>query len=207
MSRQGRLIDPVEGQQGDTKLNAEMEAMDISQLDPVSIPVSAAKPSRPFDGYPVKNTTIGEGKDKHKVCLTHIVLHNHVGDPVPQDAGGPKVSGKRIQTYHNRMIRDMENGGNANVAVHFDLPVKTAKGEFLGAIIPDPYVRCQLFFKYNTKTQRIEVDNRYLLLDGDQKNALKRCFEQVINPQLKIEKAADFISGESKEEVEIPEAV
>lgn len=204
MSRNGRLIDPVEGQ---AQLSEGMDAMDISQLDPVSIPISVAKPSRPFDGYPIKTTTIGEGKTKCKVNLTHIVIHNHLGDPVPQDAGGPKVNGKRVQTYHNRMIRDVDNGGNSNVAVHFDRPIKTAKGDFFAAIIPDPYVRCQLLFKFNNKTQRIEVDNRYLLMDGDQRNVLKRCFEQVINPQLKIEKAADFISGESKEEVEIPEAV
>ena len=207
MSKQGRLTDPVEGKVQEAGLAQEMESLDISKLNPVAIPLTAARPSRPFDGYPVKKTFIGEGKDKVQVCLTHIVIHNHIAFPVAQDASGPKVKNKRVQTYHNRWIRDVDNGGVGNVAVHFDRPIKTAQGEFYASIVPDPYVRCQLCFQYNTKTQRIEVDKRYLLVDGDQMNALKRCYEQVINPQLKIEKAADFISGASKDEVEIPEAV
>lgn len=201
--KNGKLVDPVEGMQNEKEEATEAAALDISKLTPVAIPVSAARTSRPFDGYPIKKIKIG----KAEVCLTHIVLYNHVAYPVPQDPSAPKVKGKRLLTYHNRWIRDVDNGGAGNVSVFFDRPIQTAKGEFFGAIVPDPYIRCQLCFGYDAKTSRVKVDNHYLLLDADQFNALKKCYEQVINPQLKIEKAADFISGNSKEEVEIPEAV
>lgn len=202
MEKRGKLIDPVEGKEAMNELASEMAALDISNLNPVAIPLSAAKLSRPFDGYPVKRIKLN-GFD---VCLTHIVLYNHVGFPIQQDRSAPKIKGKTTQTYHNRYIRDVDNGGNGNVSVHFDRPIQTAKGEFYGSVIPDPYIRCQLCFEYDVKTSRIKVDSRYLLLDADQFNALKKCYEQVINPQLKIERAADFISGSSKEAVDIPEA-
>ena len=47
------------------------------------------------------------------------------------------------------------------------------------------------------KTQRIEVDPNYLFLDLEQNQRLKRVFEQIINPKLKLEREAAFISGES----------
>ena len=198
----GKLIDPVDGIKSEQEAAKEAAALDISSLDPVSIPITAARVSRPFDGYPVRKTKLG----KYEVCLTHLVLHNHVSNPVAQDPSGPKVNGKRLQTYHNRWIRDVDNGGNGNVAVFFDRPIETAKGIFYGSVIPDPYIRCQLCFRYDEKTQRIVVDNRYMLLDADQTGPLKRCFEQVINPQLKIERAADYISDINKDAVDIPEA-
>lgn len=215
MSKQGKLVDPVDGLNEENELEKESAALDISKLTPVAIPLSAAKVSRPFDGYPVKNIrlplkkpTVIDGKKVSDigVCLTHIVLYNHVHSPIAQDDSAPRVKGKTLQTYHNRYVRDAANGGNSNVSVHFDRPIETAKGEFYGSIIPDPYIRCQLCFKLNPQTNRIEIDNRYLLLDADQFNALKKCYEQVINPQLKIEKAADYISGVTKDAVDIPDA-
>lgn len=196
------LRDPVESMMDEKQAKDDEMALDISNLDPVSIPVTAARVSRPFDGYPLKKMKLGG----NTVCVTNLVLHNHINNPVAQDPSGPKVKGKRVMTYHNRWIRDVDNGGVGNVAVNFDRPIETAKGTFFGADVPDPYVRCQLCFKYNVKTQRIEVDNRYMLLDADQTGPLKRCFEQVINPQLKIERAADYISGVTKDSVDIPEA-
>jgi hypothetical protein len=214
MSRQGKLTDPVDGLKEENELAEDMDSLDISKLTPVAIPISAARVSRPFDGYPIKKIklplkkpTMIDGKKVSEidVCLTDIVLYNHVAFPIAQDQSGPRKNGKRVETYHNRWIRDPQ--GNDNVSIFFDRPIKTAQGDFYASIVTDPYVRCQLCFSYDAKTKRINVDKRYLLLDGDQKGPLKRCYEQVINPQLKIERAADYISGVSKDEVDIPEAV
>lgn len=214
MTKQGKLIDPVDGQSEANELAREMDSLDISKLNPVAIPASAARVSRPFDGYPIKKIklplkkpAVVDGKKVYEieVCLTDIVLYNHVAFPIAQDQTGPRKNGKRLETYHNRWIRDPQ--GNDNISIFFDRLLKTGQGDFYAAIVTDPYVRCQLCFSYDAKTKRINVDKRYLLLDGDQKGPLKRCFEQVINPQLKIERAADYISGVSKEEADIPETV
>lgn len=205
-----KLKDPVE--ENDTSIEKEMDSFDLSKLTVQAIPEETARVRRPFDGYPLKYTKI----NGVKFCLTHLVAHNRIADPVAQDPSNRKVKTKhtpdgkdgmvQILTYHNRSIRDIANGNRGNVAVWFDRPVKTANGMFYCSIVPDEYVRAQLCFVHNTKTQRIEIDKRYLLLDLEQKNRLREVFQQIIIPNIRIERAAQYISGESPESpAEIPE--
>jgi hypothetical protein len=202
--QKAKLKDPVEGQ--NSSLEQDMDGFDLSKLTVHHIPEETARARRPFDGYPLKYTKI----NGVKMCLTHLVAHNHIGDPVAQDPSNRKVKSERgmeqVLTYHNRSIRDLANGNRSNVAVWFDRPVKTANGQFYFSIVPDEYVRAQLCFIYNNKTQRIEIDKRYLLLDIDQKNRLREVFQQIQIPNQRMERAAQYISGETQETPpEIPE--
>lgn len=198
MARPKTYTDPVDGANEAQELEKEMESFDLSKVKVQAIPPEAAKASRPFDGYPLKYA----GKGKDRLCLTHLVGYNHLAKPLRQDPSNKlKKNGDgkmvKILTTHNRLIKDPETKENLDVV--FDRLKRTADGEFYFAIVPSPYVRAQLCFAYDNKLQRIIVDTRYLLLDLDQKDRLKRCFEQVINPQLKIERDAEFISGKSTE--------
>ncbi len=192
---QQKLKDPV---QSSASMDATTDA--ISQLEtfsPVSVMPHHTRVSNPFDGYPLQY--VGKGKDK--VCITHLVLYNHIAFPVRQNPRLRPVKTKSGEiktpiTAHSRAIRDYDEKQNTEVV--FDRgPLKTAKGEFYYAIVPNAYVRAQVVFHYNAKTGAIENDKRYLLMDGSQIDRLFRCFQMVINPKLKIEKQASFISGES----------
>lgn len=196
-----RLIDPVEGEAKEKELEQEMESFDLSKIKATPIPQEAARVSKPFDGYPLKYA----GKGKDKICLTHLVGYNHIAKPLRQDPSNKSKKngdGKvvKILTYHNRFIRNTTTKDNEDVV--FDRKIALADGEFYFAVIPNPYVRAQVCFRYETKKGQsvgsIKVDERYLLLDMDQKNRLKQCFEHVINPLIAIERDAEYISGETK---------
>jgi hypothetical protein len=123
--------------------------------------------------------------------LTHWVLHNHLSDPVHQDP-----SNRKHRTYHSRSILNLLQGNSApNVSIQFAAQVETASGKFYGALVPDPYIRCQFIFIRDKKSGRIMVDKRYMLLDPDQKQRLKQCYFQLIQPQLNMEAAADAITA------------
>jgi hypothetical protein len=124
---------------------------------------------------------------------------------VRQDPANTKVKQKngtfkQIKNHHSRFIRDYETGDNNEVV--FDRIVKIGDREFFCAIVPSHNVRAQLCFKYDNERRRVEVDTDYLFLDAAQDKRLKRVFEQIINPKLRLEREASFISGESKEDSE-----
>ena len=203
-----KLEDPVESQGGEKTEDEEMDSLDVSKLKVEVLPEDAAKALAPFANYPVKKVKITvpkydqkdhQVKDKNgkvimepkEFILTDWVLHNHLSDPVHQDQ-----SNRRRKTFHSRSIKNLLQGNQApNEILQFCTPVETASGEFYGAIVPDPYIRCQLIFTREKRTGRVMVDKRYMLLDPDQKNRLKQCFFQMIQPQLDMEKAADQITA------------
>ena len=82
----------------------------------------------------------------------------------------------------------------------FDRTITVKGQEYMYAYVPSHNVRAQLFFKFDNDKQRIIVDPNYMLLDSEQESRLKRVFEQIINPALKLEREASFISGESKDD-------
>lgn len=186
-----KLIDPVS--EDTEKVSAD--SLDIGKLKFQAVPQSAAKIVRPFDGYPLnKKVKFGEGE----ICPTFIVALNPTV-MVQQDPNNKKVKTpegmKQIQTFHSRFIRDRETGDNIEVV--FDRKMIINGQTFLCAVVPSHVVRSQIVFKFNNKTNRPEVDTNYMLLDLDQVSRLRQVFLQVINPNLKIEKEAAFISGES----------
>ena len=212
MPRPAKLRDPVEGsleEQATEAAFTETEALSIEQLTPGAVKPSAARATDPFENYPFKWIPLVDKNGKPpvdragkpalvngkapQVCVSYIVLHNHLADPVVQD---PSNRGKRTN-HHSRAIRDEIE--RINVDMVFDRPFKTAKGVFFGAIVPQHNLRAQLIFNYNTKSAepRVEVDKRYLLLDTDQVGRLRTLFYQIINPRIRQEKQASFITGET----------
>jgi hypothetical protein len=206
MPRKARLIDPV-SKGNEKQEKAEMSSLDIKKADGLSfkpIPPERARVSRPFDGYPLKKVKFG-GVD---TFTTYIVALNPTV-PVPQDPNNRKVKTregmKQINTYHSRVIRDRET--RENIICVFDRDIEVDGRQYQCAIIQSHNARAQVCFNYDQQKNRIVVDSRYLLLDSEQDSRLKRVFEQVINPNIKMEREAAFISGESKEdagEAEIP---
>jgi len=205
-----KYIDPVGGDELEQVAEASIEeVLSIDQLTPGAVTPAAARATDPFLNYPFKWVPLLDGKGKPpvnrdgtpslvngkapQVCVSHIVLHNHLADNVVQD---PSNRGKRTN-YHSRGIRDEVE--RTNVDIVFDRPFKTAKGVFYGAIVPQHNLRAQLIFNYNTKSAepRVEVDKRYLLLDTDQVGRLRTVFYQIINPRIRQEKQASFITGET----------
>jgi hypothetical protein len=168
------------------------------------IPPERAKVSKPFDGYPLKKLKFGEVE----TFTTYIVALNPTVQVV-QDPSNRKVKTQsgmvQVHNYHSRAMRDKET--RENVQVMFDRNIEVEGRVYQCAIIPSHNVRAQVCFNFDTQKNRIVVDSRYLLLDSDQDSRLKRVFEQVINPNIKMEREAAFIAGESKEdagEAEIP---
>jgi hypothetical protein len=161
------------------------------------IPQKAAKIRRPFDGYPMKDVKIGEAK----TYATYVVALNPTVQ-VKLDPANHKVKTKdgmvQVKNYHSRMIRNMETRNNEDVV--FDRLVEVGGQEYACAIIPSHNVRAQICFSYNSKSKRIDIDSRYLMLDTEQGNRLREVFQQVINPKIKMERQAQFISGESQED-------
>jgi hypothetical protein len=208
MGRPPRLIDPVSAsEEARDTMVMEQETLSVESLSPEQVKPSQAKSSDPFDNYDFKSKMVplldkdgnppknrdgslclvnGKGP---MVCVTHIVLHNHVADRVPQD---PINRGKRVNYFSTSRRDEVERVG---IALVFDRPFKTAKGIFYGCIVPQNNVRAQLIFRRN-KDGQTEVDNRFLLLDTNQVGRLRTLFMQILNPKLKQEKQVSFIAGE-----------
>jgi hypothetical protein len=195
-----KLIDPVARTAGAQQEASELDALDIKNAGGLSfkpIPPERAKVSRPFDGYPLKKITFGEVE----TYTTYIVALNPtvqvIQDPANKKVRTPQGMVK-VKNYHSRAIRDKET--RDNILCMFDREIEVDGRVYQCAIIPSHNVRAQVCFFWDAKKNRIVVDNRYLLLDSDQDSRLKRVFEQVINPNIKMEREAAFISGESKED-------
>ena len=187
-----KLKDPVAGEKKEGAAIKSLEEYEFKPIHP-----GAAKAVRPFDGYPLKKVKI-DGKEQF---ATYIVALNPTVQ-VRQDPSNKKVKTKdgmkQIINYHSRFIRDYEN--QENTLVTFDRTITIKGKDYLYDVVPIHNVRAQLFFKFDNTKQRIVVDNNYLLLDSDQESRLKRVYEQIINPGLKVEREASFISGEQKDD-------
>ncbi|MFA7197362.1 MAG: hypothetical protein WC092_07555 [Anaerovoracaceae bacterium] len=184
------LVDPVAKQADRQAEKEELNALSIENaFDFEAIKPEAARITRPFDGYPLRKVTVSEGLE---LPAAYIVALN----PTVAVVQDPANQGK-VKNYHSRVIRDEET--KENIHVPFDREIEWKGKTYYCAVIPSHNVRAQVCFKYDTtrKIPRIEVDRRYMLLDSNQVGRLKRVFEQVINPMLKMERDASFISGES----------
>jgi len=187
-----KLKDPVAGEKKEGAAIKNLEDFEFKSVRP-----EAARTVRPFDGYPLKKVKI-DGKG---MIASYIVALNPTFQ-VRQDPSNKKVKTKdglvQIKNYHSPFIRDYEE--QENTIVTFDRIITVKGQEYMYAYVPSHNVRAQLFFKFDNVKQRIIVDSNYMLLDSDQESRLKRVYEQIINPALKLEREASFISGESKDD-------
>ena len=208
-----KLIDPVQQGAGAENEAGEFDSLNIAKaptseeantsedtasgLSFQTIPPERARITRPFDGYPLKKFKFND----IETYSTFIVALNPTV-PVPQDPANRKVRTKKgmvqVQTHHSRVIRDRETKENTHVP--FDRIIKIQGRDYQCAIVQSHNVRAQLAFKWDNQKNRIEVDHRYMLLDMDQVSRLKRTFEQVINPRVKMEREADFIAGRTSDD-------
>lgn len=216
------LKDPVEEKTGeiqDKKIDEEMKSFDISNLsleDFKPLSQRAAASPHPFDGYPVKMVKVGEfypegpKKPKDLMMPSYAVMALNPKEVVFQDPSGKgqtirdgkSQNEKIVNIYapHNRCVVDYENGGT-NTDVCFDRSVPLDNGQVLDrcAFVKSHSVRAQIMFKLDRTGERIQIDNRYLLLDTKQDSRLRRVFEMIVNPKVKNELLAKWISGESED--------
>jgi len=222
--REEALTDPVENakeEQLEIKVEQERKAFDINNLTMRDFHVLAesfARTPGPFDGYPLKpEVDLG----KAKISATHVVALNPkeliIQDPSGKahtvwtevkDKMGKTVGRKNeriviLKTYHSRVLKD---GSGVNTDIVFDRSLNLADGNVVWvSIVRDYVLRSRLMYKL-TRDGRVQVDRRYLLLDPDQAKRLRKTFEIIINPHLKIERVARAISEESDESLDnIPE--
>jgi len=129
---------------------------------------------------------------------------------VHQDPSGKRISqfvaGKErfvdIPSLHSRCVVDHEGGGN-NTEIVFDRELELEGGAKITiALCPSHSARAQIMFKLDERTHKIDVDDRYLLLDKPQEKPLRRIFEMIHNPKIRTERLAAAIMGESDELLE-----
>lgn len=211
-----RLNDPVDKdkeQREEKKAEKELQELDINALsleDFKQIPESSARTPGPFEGYPLKPPV---KIDDAEVSATFIVGLSPTYY-VHQDPSGKGVNikdtktGKErqvdLQTVHSQIVKDYENGG-IPVDVVFDRVLKLKDGDIRCAIVPSHSARSQLLFKLDfgpNKEARIMVDRKYMLLDFEQRNRLRRWFQIIVNPRIKTEQVARIISGESEQDLD-----
>lgn len=168
-----------------------------------------SKAVHPFDGYPYEYTKV----NGVKICTAFMIAF----DPkiqLVQDPSGENLSiielgkdgkptGKEtvvtILSAHSRVVVDYERGGRNTIAI-FDNVFETEDGVKLWyALVPSPSARAQIVFKVNKRTGKVEIDDRYLLLDGRQDGRLRRVMDNILKPARRAERDARAISGESNE--------
>ena len=209
---QGKLTDPadkVKKEKEDQEIEDKMRVLDIAEFsisDFKPIPKATAQSVHPFEGYPIKpKIKIGEGQ----ISTTYIVgLNPHFY--VHQDPSGSNLSisdGKRgrpkirtIQTVHSRIVTDHEEGKNTDIVFAHTLKLKD--GEIRAAVVYSHSARAQICFLTNPETGKMDVDTRYSLLDGDQKNLLRKMYIMIHSPQANTERLSRAITGESEEVLE-----
>ena len=213
-----KLTDPADKgkQKRESKdVTAKFRELDVNNLDPAAMKPFDRKTTRipsPFEGYPEKRITVGTyktetGEEKPLILnATHMVGLNPAYNP-PQDISGENVligdplKGAHIgtiETTHNRVTTYGRDSFNAV----FDREIEIKGVVYKYAIIPEAVHRAQVMFVYNSRTNRIDVDERYLPFDRDQASRLRQVFQMILNPKLKAERIAGAIAGESPESLD-----
>lgn len=202
-------LKPVKEQEDVERAKKTFDISNLSMSDFKAIPKGMARSPHPFAGYPKKimEMPTADGKSVQKVNMTYIVGLNPT-TAVHQDPSGvgrsmiDPLTGMEttvtIPTTHNKVVVDYENGG-INLDVEFGRRMKVRDGDIAISIVPSHSARAQICFIYNPKTKRIEENPDYVLLDTDQIKPLRRVFEMIINPKIKVERWAAAITDESDE--------
>jgi hypothetical protein len=220
MSKKQKLVDPVEIAKEEGMLfepeetQVSIESLDLDDLKPISD--TQSKKNNPFSGYKDKIRVV----DGVEVNATHIVAYHpridifqdpsglnqsvtviqrdKNGRPIRDEyTGRPKVIEKKVtyKTYHNRLIRDQVTSENIDVVFDRELILDSGKKIERFAFVPSPWVRAQIVYSYDKRTDTIRKDDKYLLLDIDQASRLRECFELIIKPNRLSEIRAASIMG------------
>lgn len=220
----GTLKDPVAKKASEIQEKQdteELKTFDISNLkleDFQPLHQRASSAPHPFDGYPGNMVKVGESqkgpnpKSRKDVMMpAFAVVALNPKEAVFEDPSGARQSimeagrERMVNIYapHNRCVVDYEGGG-VNTDICFDRTIELEDGKSLArcAFIKSHSARAQVMFKLDIKGERIQIDNRYLLLDVGQASRLRRVFEMIVNPKIKNERLARAISGESDEEID-----
>lgn len=211
-----KLKDPAEkvaGKKEEEQTQDDMSLVDVSSLtfeDFQPAPATVARTPHPFEGYPYKKVMV-DGKEMN---ATFIIALNPK-EVVPQDPSGKGISiteqkGKMkrevkrdIRSSHSRITRDYEEGGvNRSWVFDREFPLKDGQVFPNCCFIPSHSSRAQIMFKLEKRESRILLDRRYVLPDPKQLNRLRRIFEMIVNPQLRAERLAKGITGESEESLD-----
>lgn len=221
---QGQLRDPVEAK---AKVQAEKSAVqemkEAFSIDNISLddfkPLAerTALSTHPFDGYPSRMIKVADVKGQAIMMPAYSIVALNPKEYVHQDPSGKNLSIvntvtkkeeiKTIQTFHNRIVVDYEQGGR-NIDVVFDREIILGDGKVMKncAFVISHSARSQLLFKLTQKGDKIQVDRRYVLLDVEQASRLRRVYEMIVNPKIRKERLSKAIAGESEEDIaNIPE--
>jgi hypothetical protein len=219
------LKDPVEKKSGEIQAKQtddDMRTFDISGLrleDFQALQQRAAASPHPFDGYPSQMVKVGKMKARGPKGAQDVMMPAYAivalnpKEIVFQDPSGRGVSVRQKKTgkekivnigsIHNRCVVDYEAGG-VNTDVCFDRTIELAEGQTLErcAFIKSHSARAQIMFRLDRTGEKIQIDNRYLLLDVKQASRLRKVFEMIVNPKIKKERLARAISGESDDDLD-----
>lgn len=205
-NEQGQLRDPAEtirqAKQAEDNIGS-VRSMD--DLTFVPIPRSRARASSPFDGYPFKpKVEIGQDKGKPVMVSASYIVAVAPSVKKPDDPSGQGVSimsrGQEkivnLPSYHSRTFVDHDRGG-ATTEVVFDREWVQGGTRLQYAIVTSHAVRSQLMYLYNDRSRRIETDTRYIWPDPDQASRLRKLFEMILNPKIRVEQLASIVAGET----------
>jgi len=217
MAKDQKLIDPAskaENKKRQSDLEKDLKKVDIrsfSMKDFKQLSQDTARTPAPFDGYPLNEKVhIGE-----VLTPTTYVVGLNPQMFVPQDPSGkavtitvdkrdgqaPKDKVVTLKSYHSRVLRDYDNGGE-NTDIVFDRTLELEDGgKITVAIVESHSLRAQLLFKLK-RQGGVQVDTNYVLLDPNQSSRLRKLFGIIINPHLKVERVASSISGESEDSLD-----
>lgn len=218
MGRPPKFIDPadqVEGVKQDSDLDSKEEKVSFKRLtlaDFKSIPKRSARVPAAFEGYPAKIMTIVERQEDVKgnessveltVNATHLISMSPTFS-VEQDISGEGIPIQNkdkevlrvatIETTHNRIVS--YRGNAVNVVFDRKMEVDMGNGNvqiMRYAVVPNPIHRAMICYFWDAKKEAMDVDPRYMLVDGDQVGRLRRVFMDIQNPKLHLERRMDEV--------------
>ena len=205
-----KKIDPadkIKAQQEGERQFDEMKKLDISSLkvsDFKKIPKKRARFVHPFEGYPLKAPIdLGNGT---MVSPSIIIALNPTAEP-DQDPSGRRMSivnmktkKEEIKTLYNPHSRFISADGglnSGNIDVVFDREMLIEGQPYHYAVVPSHEVRAQVCYFYDSRKERFEVDDRYLLIDVDQAANLMRLFQIMMRPSIRKERMAAMVAGDT----------
>lgn len=207
MAQKEKLTDPADAgkaQREEAKATEEQGSVSFDRLklsDFKAVPKRAARTPHPFQGYPERKRAIGtyleKGKKKDLVInTTHLVALVPGAHEAPQD---PSNEDTGIKNTRNVVV----SYAGRSVNIVFDREMELEDGQkVLYALVPEPLYRSMVVFRWDPKTESIQVNDQYLLLDDGQFSRLRQVFQMVLNPKLKVERISRAISGESAESLD-----
>lgn len=100
-----------------------------------------------------------------------------------------------LTTSHNRALRDWQEMRNYDVV--FDRVAVLKDGEMPNvAVVANHNLRAQLVFRLDERTGAIKSDNRYAILDHNQRSRLLNTFKMLVAPQLNNIRLQQLVTGE-----------